>query len=176
MIRRPPRSTRTDTLFPYTTLFRSWSAGRSRRRRVPATPREPARTAASGGTAGNPPWIRGSRPRPPRPRRSARGPGSRPGGAGRRRRRSARRRPWRPARGCAGTAGGRALSSSWRQQLAGVEAAVGVEGLLDRAHDRDRGAMHGIHEVDLAVADAVLAGAGPLHRDRTEHQDRKSVV
>src|SRR3546814_15755862 len=26
MIRRPPRSTRTDTLFPYTTLFRSDSA------------------------------------------------------------------------------------------------------------------------------------------------------
>src|SRR3546814_19013419 len=26
MIRRPPRSTRTDTLFPYTTLFRSWQA------------------------------------------------------------------------------------------------------------------------------------------------------
>src|SRR3546814_17797378 len=25
MIRRPPRSTRTDPLFPYTTLFRSWS-------------------------------------------------------------------------------------------------------------------------------------------------------
>src|SRR3546814_4348477 len=25
MIRRPPRSTRTDTLFPYTTLFRSTS-------------------------------------------------------------------------------------------------------------------------------------------------------
>src|SRR3546814_16487096 len=24
MIRRPPISTRTDTLFPYTTLFRSW--------------------------------------------------------------------------------------------------------------------------------------------------------
>src|SRR3546814_6021110 len=24
MIRRPPRFTRTDTLFPYTTLFRSW--------------------------------------------------------------------------------------------------------------------------------------------------------
>src|SRR3546814_1906129 len=24
MIRRPPRSTRTDTRFPYTTLFRSW--------------------------------------------------------------------------------------------------------------------------------------------------------
>src|SRR3546814_10970025 len=27
MIRRPPRSTRTDTLFPYTTLFRSGFAG-----------------------------------------------------------------------------------------------------------------------------------------------------
>src|SRR3546814_8188693 len=27
MIRRPPRSTRTDTLFPYTTLFRSTVAG-----------------------------------------------------------------------------------------------------------------------------------------------------
>src|SRR3546814_7860648 len=27
MIRRPPRSTRTDTLFPYTTLFRSDHAG-----------------------------------------------------------------------------------------------------------------------------------------------------
>src|SRR3546814_18401247 len=28
MIRRPPRSTRTDTLFPYTTLFRSIGSGR----------------------------------------------------------------------------------------------------------------------------------------------------
>src|SRR3546814_16685630 len=28
MIRRPPRSTRTDTLFPYTTLFRSLHGGR----------------------------------------------------------------------------------------------------------------------------------------------------
>src|SRR3546814_11673432 len=29
MIRRPPRSTRTDTLFPYTTLFRSLSGKRA---------------------------------------------------------------------------------------------------------------------------------------------------
>src|SRR3546814_10079052 len=28
MIRRPPRSTRTDTLFPYTTLFRSAARGK----------------------------------------------------------------------------------------------------------------------------------------------------
>src|SRR3546814_12403276 len=32
MIRRPPRSTRTDTLFPYTTLFRSRAVGRQLRR------------------------------------------------------------------------------------------------------------------------------------------------
>src|SRR3546814_20268809 len=31
MIRRPPRSTRTDTLFPYTTLFRSCDRRRRRR-------------------------------------------------------------------------------------------------------------------------------------------------
>src|SRR3546814_6190302 len=42
MIRRPPRSTRTDTLFPYTTLFRSqadarlWPGRRARMRRRPA--------------------------------------------------------------------------------------------------------------------------------------------
>src|SRR3546814_20070610 len=30
MIRRPPRSTRTDTLFPYTTLFRSAACQRER--------------------------------------------------------------------------------------------------------------------------------------------------
>src|SRR3546814_4001362 len=40
MIRRPPRSTRTDTLFPYTTLFRS---------RPPGT--RPARRGSDGRTA-----------------------------------------------------------------------------------------------------------------------------
>src|SRR3546814_12577328 len=39
MIRRPPRSTRTDTLFPYTTLFRSagrliWAPGAAMRCRA----------------------------------------------------------------------------------------------------------------------------------------------
>src|SRR3546814_9002821 len=33
MIRRPPRSTRTDTLFPYTTLFRSHAEEAQRRAR-----------------------------------------------------------------------------------------------------------------------------------------------
>src|SRR3546814_8778178 len=36
MIRRPPRSTRTDTLFPYTTLFRSLAAGAGHRLRLQA--------------------------------------------------------------------------------------------------------------------------------------------
>src|SRR3546814_6867520 len=48
MIRRPPRSTRTDTLFPYTTLFRSpvrgGGAGRRRGRRH-------GRRRGDGGTA-----------------------------------------------------------------------------------------------------------------------------
>src|SRR3546814_8008094 len=35
MIRRPPRSTRTDTLFPYTTLFRSNAHRHSRRAAAP---------------------------------------------------------------------------------------------------------------------------------------------
>src|SRR3546814_13180476 len=47
MIRRPPRSTRTDTLFPYTTLFRSvvdqpgqaWGAAADFRRRLDDPPR-----------------------------------------------------------------------------------------------------------------------------------------
>src|SRR3546814_4088873 len=42
MIRRPPRSTRTDTLFPYTTLFRAGS-----RAPPPARCRHPAAPAAS---------------------------------------------------------------------------------------------------------------------------------
>src|SRR3546814_5814388 len=43
MIRRPPRSTRTDTLFPYTTLFRSSPARRGWRRRADreARPHQP---------------------------------------------------------------------------------------------------------------------------------------
>src|SRR3546814_69893 len=36
MIRRPPRSTRTDTLFPYTTLFRSYP-DEARRRKLAGT-------------------------------------------------------------------------------------------------------------------------------------------
>src|SRR3546814_3806849 len=38
MIRRPPRSTRTDTLFPYTTLFRSPEATETPGANKPDTP------------------------------------------------------------------------------------------------------------------------------------------
>src|SRR3546814_14076142 len=44
MIRRPPRSTRTDTLLPYTTLFRSWSP-RQRRGHSPSWRTEDTRAA-----------------------------------------------------------------------------------------------------------------------------------
>src|SRR3546814_19993156 len=38
MIRRPPRSTRTDTLFPYTTLFRSEAASEAKAGRPRSDP------------------------------------------------------------------------------------------------------------------------------------------
>src|SRR3546814_6881083 len=60
MIGRPPKSTRTDTLFPYTTLFRSARRGR---RRLPA----------GGGAEPGP--ARGRLVRPPRPGRA--GPAAR---------------------------------------------------------------------------------------------------
>src|SRR3546814_9590113 len=43
MIRRPPRSTRTDTLFPYTTLFRSADAARLANGLHPALEHAPGR-------------------------------------------------------------------------------------------------------------------------------------
>src|SRR3546814_12273049 len=51
MIRRPPRSTRTDTLFPYTTLFRSPGSGR----RGPGA--APSFAAPTGTRARAPPFV-----------------------------------------------------------------------------------------------------------------------
>src|SRR3546814_7089528 len=48
MIRRPPRSTRTDTLFPYTTLFRSQLSAGGGDLAV-AVQQEDARARVSGG-------------------------------------------------------------------------------------------------------------------------------
>src|SRR3546814_10984351 len=49
MVRRPPRSTRTDTLFPYTTLFRSPRAPAcgTRRRSIGKSPQQRAGRSAS---------------------------------------------------------------------------------------------------------------------------------
>src|SRR3546814_18477742 len=80
MIRRPPRSTRTDTLFPYTTLFRSlWETGpfpthrpiapeaaqspRARRRTLRAHRRDAARRGSGGAHCRS---ATASRPRFPR--------------------------------------------------------------------------------------------------------------
>src|SRR3546814_1358936 len=49
MIRRPPGSTRTDTLFPYTTLFRSFGGGRAVRFKACGV--EARRTEEEGGIA-----------------------------------------------------------------------------------------------------------------------------
>src|SRR3546814_4554091 len=52
MIRRPPRSTRTDTRFPYTTLFRSHWRGRNHRADLAAdTGRAPALRLSGPGAA-----------------------------------------------------------------------------------------------------------------------------
>src|SRR3546814_9125023 len=49
MIRRPPRSTRTDTLFPYTTLFRSDGRLRRQRARVARDVERPDRVHPAAG-------------------------------------------------------------------------------------------------------------------------------
>src|SRR3546814_14117536 len=49
MIRRPPRSTRTDTLLPYPTLFRSPRDGARRLERHSPRRRREARTTGAGG-------------------------------------------------------------------------------------------------------------------------------
>src|SRR3546814_4151825 len=77
MIRRPPRSTRTDTLFPYTTLFRSFAwaypfrppdsseNGDHHRRRNRSPPRAPQGSSRSQG-------LRSLRPSPRRTHRRGR--------------------------------------------------------------------------------------------------------
>src|SRR3546814_8051973 len=56
MIRRPPRSTRTDTLFPYTTLFRSAGTHCQRSKRCPG--------ASPAGRTSDPGRATAGRPRP----------------------------------------------------------------------------------------------------------------
>src|SRR3546814_18017031 len=59
MMRRPPRSTRTDTLFPYTTLFRS-SQRYATLSRADRRTRPPRCLTHTGGASYAPPSLRGS--------------------------------------------------------------------------------------------------------------------
>src|SRR3546814_13325627 len=122
MIRRPPRSTRTDTLFPYTTLFRSaaalWPVGAGRvplpRRtlrklvdpacRAAGDSARPDRRGAGGDAAGpgqqplftgRPAHHHGTRRQERDPDRRIRGAGL-PPGHGREGRRAGRRPPATP--------------------------------------------------------------------------------
>src|SRR3546814_16560630 len=102
MIRRPPRSTLTDTLLPYTTLFRSPAGAAPRadwRRPQPRLRERPSRL----GRPAAPPRRPADRdPGPVRPARPD-GPGDPPRPA--RRLRSPEIRAARPARAVAGLAG-----------------------------------------------------------------------
>src|SRR3546814_1195962 len=67
MIRRPPRSTRTDTLFPYTTLFRSAACAalpRARANARRAAPGRGSRAAASCRAGEHPPAGTSLLPKP----------------------------------------------------------------------------------------------------------------
>src|SRR3546814_17336826 len=66
MIRRPPRSTRTDTLFPYTTLFRSVRRAVPLRRPLARGGRREARTRGGDFRRPQPEIVRRRRQRRPR--------------------------------------------------------------------------------------------------------------
>src|SRR3546814_7017282 len=62
MIRRPPRSTRTDTLFPYTTLFRSHAKGPADQHQKPEHDQPTAQGKPKGIPAGSDPSDPACRP------------------------------------------------------------------------------------------------------------------
>src|SRR3546814_10232828 len=103
MIRRPPRSTRTDTLFPYTTLFRSderLPRQRPRRRRGKAHLRGQSRWR--GAVLRAPHLLRG--PHPAVPRHEDRTP-------------HRLRQPRRADRGLSQAQGNLSLAPFWHQNL-----------------------------------------------------------
>src|SRR3546814_11880730 len=119
MLRRPPRPTRTDTLFPYTTLFLSplplvWPRrGRAARRRRPAgggRRRGAGRVVPAGGAAAQDVRAQGRRLRRPPPGPADNGAGRRPvrGGAAPRRA-GAAPRAWRARIEIGG--------ASWRERV-----------------------------------------------------------
>src|SRR3954470_13681153 len=60
-----------------------------------------------------------------------------------------------------------AISRSKCDDFSRIHQVLRVECVLERAHHRKRRAMLGLQVFHLALPDPVLAGAGPLHRERT---------
>src|SRR3546814_714053 len=149
MIRRPPRSTRTDTLFPYTTLFRS----RSRRSSAPGLYARLCQARAFGAEADADDLFRGAR------RQSvARGVAA-GGGAARRsgpRARAARRGAARRARRDVAVA----RRGRWPQCLAKRSGGVARPDRADRRAPRSR-------------ARAVVLAAPRARRSRARNQARR---
>src|SRR3546814_9185418 len=83
MIRRPPRSTRTDTRFPYTTLFRSHRRPRPRPRPLPPASRRRPGLAMAADARATEAYAEGARG-DGFPRRKADPAGARETGRGRR--------------------------------------------------------------------------------------------
>src|SRR5438552_4499322 len=77
-----------------------------------------------------------------------------------------RSNPSRTAEACRSGGGLVPKSSCRRQNLARVHDVQRIERLLDGAHDVDAVAELVAQEADLALADAVLAGAGAFHGNR----------
>src|SRR3546814_13584817 len=78
MIRRPPRYTRTDTLFPYTTLFRSHKHASAPGMLVPIPVAEPLSAPGRAGHSPGPRSSRGGFRTGCAPSRDDRGPGECP--------------------------------------------------------------------------------------------------
>src|SRR5579883_3614816 len=75
----------------------------------------------------------------------------------------------RLARKCRDFFVSRPKDASNPDDFAGVHDVVGVERLFEGAHDAHGLAMLGDEEVHLAIADAMLAGAGAVHGDGALH-------
>src|SRR3546814_1875296 len=135
MIRRPPRSTRTDTLFPYTTLFRSPTGTRKSR---------------AGASAATPPSA-AARARPAaRPACATSGGGSAtsPGGCPNRRRRACGRSRTPPAAGTAPRLPGNRSSRRARVEEQPSQRSAGIGFAHERLADQERidaGRAHALH-------------------------------
>src|SRR3546814_6655139 len=161
MLRRPPRSTRTDTLFPYTTLFRSSGGFRRRPRRRFA-------------------HARGARPALPRSYRAVQATEGIPLSGS-----VAEEQLWQGAedgtaqaadRGWSGLEAGRAL----RGRILEMQRFALVQQRIDRMRRRGRPGQAGEDQFQFAgigchIADGEDARLRSLAGRRIDRQDRKST-